>query len=149
MLQYIAKETQGECLTSFYIPRKQPIVALICTMFIIYPNAVWIPWNLAWQNVCEELGFWAFFAFHMIYFYGLFFFQLRYNVRKIGNMSFAARFGLNFIYTLVGCAAFVGLSYDLPALDISLTENGAMLPQASVCGLYLASPHAYYFSVRS
>ena len=38
---------------------------------------------------------------------------------------------------------------DLPALGISLTENGAMLPQASVCGLYLASPHAYYFSVRS
>ena len=79
----------------------------------------------------------------------LVFFQLRYNVRKIGNMSFAARFGLNFIYTLVGCAAFVGLSYDLPALGISLTENGAMLPHASVCGLYLASPHAYYFSVRS
>ncbi|MGM9693952.1 MAG: methionine synthase [Alloprevotella sp.] len=37
---------------------------------------------------------------------------------------------------------------DLPALGISLTENGAMLPQSSVCGLYLASPHAYYFSVR-
>lgn len=101
-----------------YIPRKLPIVALICTLFITYPNVVWIPWNLARLNVGEEPGFWAFFAFRMIYFYGLFYFQLRYNVRKIGNMSFTARFWRNFIYTLVGCAAFVGLSYGLPLLGV-------------------------------
>lgn len=110
-----------------YIPRKLPIVALICTVFITYPNVVWIPWNLARLNVGEELGFWAFFAFRMIYFYGLFFFQLRYNVRKIGNMSFAARFGRNFIYTLVGCAAFVGLSYGLPLLGIQTGYVGNIL----------------------
>ena len=34
---------------------------------------------------------------------------------------------------------------DLPALGISLTENGAMFPQASICGLYIASPQARYF----
>ena len=34
---------------------------------------------------------------------------------------------------------------DLPALGISLTENGAMFPQASVCGLYIASPQSRYF----
>ena len=36
---------------------------------------------------------------------------------------------------------------DFGAIGISLTENGAMYPQASVCGLYLASPHARYFMV--
>ena len=36
---------------------------------------------------------------------------------------------------------------DLGAIGISLTENGAMYPQSSVCGLYLASPHARYFIV--
>ncbi len=33
-------------------------------------------------------------------------------------------------------------------LNITLTENGAMYPQASVCGIYLASPHSRYFFIR-
>lgn len=33
-------------------------------------------------------------------------------------------------------------------IGISLTENGAMYPQASICGLYIASPHARYFIVK-
>lgn len=37
---------------------------------------------------------------------------------------------------------------DFHQLGITLTENGAMYPQASVCGLYLASPHAKYFMVE-
>lgn len=110
-----------------YIPRKLPIIALICTLFITYPNIVWIPWNLARLNVGEEPGFWVFSAFRMLYFYGLFYFQLRYNVRRIGNMSFTARFGRNFLYTLVGCAAFVGLSYGLPLLGIQTGYVGNIL----------------------
>ena len=37
---------------------------------------------------------------------------------------------------------------DVEKIGISLTENGAMYPQASVCGLYLASPHARYFIIE-
>lgn len=33
-------------------------------------------------------------------------------------------------------------------LGITLTENGAMYPQSSLCGLYLSSPHARYFVVE-
>ncbi len=36
---------------------------------------------------------------------------------------------------------------DFKALSIRLTENGAMYPQSSVCGLYLSSQHAKYFAV--
>lgn len=36
---------------------------------------------------------------------------------------------------------------DLSRIGITLTENGAMYPQSSVCGMYLASPHAEYFMV--
>ncbi|MCM1503525.1 MAG: methionine synthase [Bacteroidales bacterium] len=36
---------------------------------------------------------------------------------------------------------------DFSSVGISLTENGAMYPQSSVCGLYLASPHSRYFVV--
>lgn len=35
----------------------------------------------------------------------------------------------------------------LDRVGITLTENGAMYPQSSVCGLYLASPHAEYFMI--
>jgi 5-methyltetrahydrofolate--homocysteine methyltransferase len=36
---------------------------------------------------------------------------------------------------------------DAPAAGITLTEHGAMLPAASVSGLYLAHPQARYFAV--
>ncbi len=33
-------------------------------------------------------------------------------------------------------------------IGISLTENGAMMPQSSVCGLYIANRHAQYFVIE-
>ena len=36
----------------------------------------------------------------------------------------------------------------LDKIGITLTENGAMYPQASVCGLYIASRHAKYFIIK-
>jgi hypothetical protein len=32
-------------------------------------------------------------------------------------------------------------------IDIKLTENGAMYPNASVCGLYFAHPQSKYFMI--
>ncbi len=37
---------------------------------------------------------------------------------------------------------------DFKRIGISLTENGAMYPQASVCGLYIGNPKAEYFPVN-
>ncbi|MGN0187963.1 MAG: methionine synthase, partial [Candidatus Cryptobacteroides sp.] len=34
---------------------------------------------------------------------------------------------------------------DLDTLGITLTENGAMYPQSSVCGLYISNPESRYF----
>mgnify|MGYP003320597947 FL=1 len=39
----------------------------------------------------------------------------------------------------------LGKLLGVEKIGISLTENGAMYPQSSVCGLYIASPHAKYF----
>lgn len=36
---------------------------------------------------------------------------------------------------------------DFSSIHVRLTENGAMYPQASICGLYIASRHATYFVV--
>ncbi len=38
---------------------------------------------------------------------------------------------------------------NFSALGIGLTENGAMYPQSSICGLYLSSRHARYFVART
>ena len=37
---------------------------------------------------------------------------------------------------------------DVEQIGITLTENGAMYPQSSVCGLYFASPHSRYFMIE-
>lgn len=37
---------------------------------------------------------------------------------------------------------------DFSEIGITLTENGAMHPSASVCGLYIAHPEACYFQVK-
>ena len=37
---------------------------------------------------------------------------------------------------------------QLSELGIRLTENGAMYPQSSVCGLYFSSPHSKYFIAK-
>lgn len=110
-----------------YISGKLPWVAAVCTVFVTYPNAVWIPWNLERLAEGEEPGFWAFFLFRMLWFYGLFYFQLRHNLRRIGNVSFVRRFGMNFMFTLAGCAVFVALSYGLPLAGIQTGYVGNIL----------------------
>ncbi len=36
---------------------------------------------------------------------------------------------------------------DLSQIGVKVTENGAMYPTASICGLYLAHPEAHYFMI--
>lgn len=36
---------------------------------------------------------------------------------------------------------------DLSQIGVKITENGAMYPTASICGLYLAHPEAHYFMI--
>ncbi len=42
----------------------------------------------------------------------------------------------------------LGEMIDFDAVGIRLTENGAMYPQASVCGLYISNPAAEYFEIK-
>lgn len=110
-----------------YLFRKLPSVAAVCTLCVTYPNVVWIPWNLERLAEGEAPAFWTFFLFRMVWFYGLFRLQLRYNLRRIGNVPFGRRFGANLLYTLAGCAIFVALSYGLPLLGIQTGYVGNIL----------------------
>ncbi|MCM1029917.1 MAG: histidine kinase [Oscillibacter sp.] len=110
-----------------YVSRRLPLVSFVCTVFVTYPNVVWIPWNLERLGVGEEASFWTFSAFRLLYFYALFYAQLRYNLRRVGNVVFLRRFGCNFLYTLAWCAVFVGLSYGLPRFGIQTGYVGNIL----------------------
>ena len=37
---------------------------------------------------------------------------------------------------------------DFTKIGLQLTENGAMYPQSSVCGLLFSNPHSRYFAVK-
>lgn len=110
-----------------HISRRLPTVSLICTLFITYPNVVWIPWNLARLAPGEEPGFWAFSIFRLLYFYALCYIQLKYNTRIADCLPLAARFFRNFLYTLAGCTFFVALSYGLPLAGIQTGYVGNIL----------------------
>lgn len=109
-----------------YIVRRHKAVSAICTVFITYPNVIWIPWNLERLAPGDGTGFWVFFFFRIAYFYSLFYFQLGFNFRKEGE-SFAGRFMRNLLYTLAGCAVFVGLSYGLPLFGVQTGYVGNIL----------------------
>lgn len=110
-----------------YIIGKHKAISALCTVFVTYPNVMWIPWNLERLAPGEEAGFWAFFAFRIAYFYILFLLQLRFNFRHLEGRGFMSRFGRNFLYTLAGCAIFVALSYGLPALGVQTGYVGNIL----------------------
>lgn len=124
---YTMKKESPTNTTESYFLRKLPLISMICTILITYPNAVWIPWNMERLIPGEEPGFWIFFSFRICYFYGLFYVQLRYNLKHIKNISFIRRFGINLLYTSAGCTLFVGLSYGLPLLNIQTGYVGNIL----------------------
>lgn len=110
-----------------YIPRKLPIVALICTLFITYPNMVWIPWNLSHLESDGEVAFWASSAFRCGFFFCLFYAQLGFNIKRLGNSGFLARFGKNFLFSLVGGIVFLAISSLVPLLEIQSGPVGKYL----------------------
>lgn len=109
-----------------YIDRKLTLASLICTLFIIYPNIVWIPWNLARLDDTEYVGFYGFFIFRFFYFLGVFYFQLRYNLR-MKSASLGKRLLHNLLFTLIVCLVFLSISWILPMLDIWAGYTGNIL----------------------
>lgn len=71
------------------------------------------------------------------------------------NRELDARYGCRFIRPAIGYPSLpdqrsiflLARLIDFEALGIRLTENGAMYPQASTCGLYFNHPQAEYFSI--
>lgn len=113
--------------TDSYIIRKRVLISLVCTFLITYPNMMWIPWNLSHLESDGELAFWASSVFRCGFFFCLFYAQLGFNIKRLGNSGFLARFGKNFLFSLVGGIIFLAISSLVPLLEIQSGPVGKYL----------------------
>lgn len=66
-----------------YIARRLPLVSLISTVFIIYPNIACIPWELKYVEGTGVTGLLSFFVYRFLFFWGLISLLIRYNLKKM------------------------------------------------------------------
>lgn len=113
--------------TDSYLIRKRWLISLVCTFLITYPNMMWIPWNLSHLENRDELSFWTSMVFRCGFFFCLFYAQLGFNIKHLGNSEFLSRFGKNFLFSLAGGIIFTAISYLIPLLEIQSGPVGKYL----------------------
>lgn len=70
-----------------YISRNLPLVSLISAVFIIYPNIACTPWELNSLEPSEYLGFFSYFIYRFLFFWGMIGFLINYNLRQIPDSA--------------------------------------------------------------
>ena len=113
--------------TDSYIIRRRALISVVCTFLITYPNMMWIPWNLSHLENRDELSFWTSMVFRCGFFFFLFYAQLGFNIKRLGNSGFLARFGKNFLFSLIGGIVFLAISSVVPLLEIQPGPVGKYL----------------------
>lgn len=113
--------------TDSYIIRNRVLISAVCTFVITYPNMMWIPWNLSHIGMDGELQFWVSSIFRCGFFFGLFYFQLGFNFKRLDNSGFLSRFGKNLLYAMIAGAIFLTASSLIPLLEIQPGPVGKYL----------------------
>lgn len=90
----------------------------LCAFFIIYPNILWIPWNLMDIEANDKVKFWASFVFRSSFFFILFVVQISSNEKLLDDNRFVGRFFKNLLFTVVGGLIFLGISYMVTVIGI-------------------------------
>lgn len=96
-----------------YIARKLPLVSLVSTVFIVYPNIAWIPWEMGFLAEQEYMGYVLFFTYRFLFFLAFIGFLLRYNLRKIPTALFKKRLLRNFLITVVAYLVYASISFGV------------------------------------
>lgn len=94
-----------------YIARKLPLVSLISTVFIIYPNIAWISWETRFMEESEYVRYFIFFTYRFLFFFGLISFLLRDNLRQTSSYLFQKRLLRNFLISLVAYLIYASVSF--------------------------------------
>ena len=96
-----------------YISRNLPLVSLISAVFIIYPNIACTPWELNSLEPSEYLGFFSYFIYRFLFFWGMIGFLINYNLRQIPTALFRKRLTHNFLFALTGYLLRIRFVYHL------------------------------------
>ncbi len=99
------------------------VIAALCTFFIIYPNIMWIPWNVQSMSHVDLVRFWVTFAFRTAYFFLLFLLQIKGNDNILRSEKFFGRFWKNLIFTIIAVLIFFAISALIPMLGV---QSGAI-----------------------
>ena len=101
-----------------YIARKLPLVGLISTVFIIYPNMACIPWELKSLQPSEYPAVLGFFAYRFFFFWGLISLLIRYNLKKMPDAQFRQRLMRNFLFLLLAYIIYSSISFAVSSMGI-------------------------------
>lgn len=107
--------------------RRRLAISIICTLLIIYPNMMWMPWNVAALQPGEVASFWATTVFRCLFFFSLFYLQIGFNLKRLLETRFLPRFGKNLLFTLSSAAVFLVISSLIPVLNIQSATVGKYL----------------------
>lgn len=114
-------------ISDTYIGGRYATISLLCTVFITYPNVMWITWNLSHLTDDNELQFRATFVFRCIFFFITFYSQIKLNKSYLSATTFALRFGKNLLFTIATGGLFLAISEIVPILGIQSATVGKHL----------------------
>lgn len=110
-----------------YITRRLPLVSLISAIFIIYPNIACLPWEMKYVGEPDHTGFFVFFIYRFLFFWGLISLLIWYNSKKMPTALFKERLIRNFLLSFVAYLVYASISYGVASLGIRTDFLGSIL----------------------
>lgn len=107
--------------------RRRFAISIVCTILIIYPNLMWMPWNVAALQPGELVAFWATAVFRCLFFFCLFYLQIGFNLKRLSDARFFPRLWKNILFSLAGATVFIAISLLIPLLNIQSATVGKYL----------------------
>ncbi|MEG1635217.1 MAG: histidine kinase [Rikenellaceae bacterium] len=98
-------------LAKTYSSYKILLISLGCSLFVIYPEITWIPFELNFMQQTRRMSYILFFIFRYAFYTGFLFLLIKINLEKIKTISLKKRFWYNTLVCAVGYAIYGGISF--------------------------------------
>lgn len=86
-------------------------ISLIATIFVIYPDITWLPFDLGKLSKSEKANYISFFLLRYTFLAGLIFLLIKINLQRIKTIDFKKRFAYNTIISVVAFIIYGGMSF--------------------------------------
>ncbi len=87
------------------------LISAVSAIFVIYPDITWLPFELKWLDSGDRTGHILFFLFRYIFFIGLIFILVRYNLNHLSTAPFKKRLGYSVLISIVAYALYGAISF--------------------------------------